>query len=184
VTAVADLSAVIDLPVCAKGLGDVVTSAGSGRLIDGVEIESSALWPDDRGYFQELFRMGRGAMRSFTPTSTQVSAAMSYPGIIKAFHFHWRQTDVWAPLTGTFQIALVDLRPESPTFGRKNTIYVGEHRPWRILIPPGVGHGYKVVSPTAGILVYATDRFYDPSDEGRIPYDDSAVAYDWATQHK
>ena len=47
------------------------------------------------------------------------------------------------------QVALIDLRPESPTFGRRNTIYVGNLRPWQILIPPGVAHGYKVVGTRA-----------------------------------
>lgn len=128
--------------------------------------------------------MNQGCVRSFSADSTQVSAAVSYPGIIKAFHFHRHQTDVWAPLTGTFQVALADLRPDSPTFGRKNTLYVGEHRPWRILIPPGVAHGYKIVSPGPGVLVYATDRYYDPEDEGRIAHDHPDIGYDWATQHK
>ncbi|MCX6022390.1 MAG: dTDP-4-dehydrorhamnose 3,5-epimerase family protein, partial [Chloroflexi bacterium] len=97
---------------------------------------------------------------------------------------HLHQTDFWAPLTGTFQGALVDLRPDSPTFGAKNTIYVGEQRPWRIIIPPGVAHGYKIVSPSSGVLVYATNRFYNPDDEGRIAHDHPGIAYDWATQHK
>ena len=41
-----------------------------------------------------------------------------------------------------------------------------------ILIPPGVAHGYKVVGPGEALLVYLTDRFYNPEDEGRIAYDD------------
>jgi dTDP-4-dehydrorhamnose 3,5-epimerase len=85
---------------------------------------------------------------------------------------------------GLFQIALVDLRPGSRTFGLKNTIYAGALRPWQILIPCGVGHGYKILGVEPGLLVYATDRFYDPQDEGRIPYDDPSINYDWETQHK
>ena len=85
----------------------------------------------------------------FRTETTQVSAAFSYPGTIKAFHFHQYQTDLWVP-AGMFQVALVDLRADSPTFGVKNTIYVGALRPWQILIPPGVGHGYKVIGEAAG----------------------------------
>ena len=47
------------------------------------------------------------------------------------------------------QIALVDLRPDSPTYGRRNTIYAGNLRPWQMLIPPGVAHGYKVLGMAA-----------------------------------
>jgi dTDP-4-dehydrorhamnose 3,5-epimerase len=172
------------IPVCDPGIGEIITSPDSPNLIDGVGTEAGALWPDDRGWFQEIFRAEKGLFRSYSLRSTQVSAAVSYPGIIKAFHYHRHQTDYWTPITGAFQVALVDLRPESPTFGVKNTMYVGEHRPWRILIPPGVAHGYKVVTPTSGVLVYATDRFYDPSDEGRIPHDHPEINYSWATQHK
>ena len=85
---------------------------------------------------------------------------------------------------GQLQVALVDLRPESPTFGLRNTLYIGTLRPWQVIIPPGVGHGYKVIGPDPAILVYLTDRFYDPSDEGRIPYNDPQINYDWETQHK
>jgi dTDP-4-dehydrorhamnose 3,5-epimerase len=82
------------------------------------------------------------------------------------------------------QIALVDLRRQSPTFGERNTLYLGTLRPWRLLVPPGVAHGYKVIGTTPALLVYVTDRFYDPQDEGRIPYNDPKIQYDWELQHK
>jgi dTDP-4-dehydrorhamnose 3,5-epimerase len=85
---------------------------------------------------------------------------------------------------GMIQIALADLRAGSPTFGVKNTLYAGDLQPWRILIPPGVAHGYKVVGERPAMLIYVTDRFYDPEDEGRIPFDHPGINYDWETQHK
>ena len=65
--------------------------------------------------------------------------------------------------------------------GVKNTLYVGSLKPWQIRIPPGVGHGYKVIGEGAAMLVYVTDHLYNPKDEGRIPYNDSSIAYDWET---
>jgi len=53
-----------------------------------------------------------------------------------------------------------------------------------LLIPPGVGHGYKVVGQSAATLVYVTNRLYNPKDEGRIAYNDESISYDWETQHK
>lgn len=170
--------------VCEPGLGNVILSADSPHLIHGVVIEPFPIWPDDRGYFLEVARLNQGLTARFPPETTQVSTALSYPGTIKAFHIHKRQTDCWVPAQGMFQVALVDLRPDSPTFGRKNTIYVGQFRSWRILIPPGVGHGYKVIGMEPAMLVYITDRHYDPSDEGRIPYNDPKINYDWELQHK
>ena len=85
---------------------------------------------------------------------------------------------------GLLQVALVDLRLESKTYGVKNTLYVGALRTWQLLIPPGVAHGYKVIGEEPSVLVYITDRTYDPSDEGRIAYNDTGIAYDWELQHK
>ena len=169
---------------CEKGIGKVILRPDSPDLIAGVKIQPVALWPDDRGYFLEVARSAQQLVADFPLTSTQVSAAVSYPGTIKAFHVHYQQVDVWTVVAGMLQVALVDLRQDSPTFGLRNTIYAGVMRPWQILVPAGVGHGYKVLGPDAAVLVYATDRFYNPADEGRIPYNDPGIAYDWELQHK
>lgn len=174
----------LKIPVCEPGIGKVILSPASSDLIDGVIVQPFAIWPDDRGYFLEVARTGQGLVSAFPPESSQVSAALNYPGTIKAFHYHKFQTDFWVPGAGLLQVALVDLRPDSTTFGAKNTLYVGALRPWQILIPPGVAHGYKVIGEQPSFLVYVTDRTYNPSDEGRIAYNHSEIAYDWELQHK
>jgi dTDP-4-dehydrorhamnose 3,5-epimerase len=98
------------MPACEKGIGNVILKPDSADLIDGVRVHPCSLWPDDRGYFLEVMRMGRGPASEFPSSSTQVSAAVSYPGTIKAFHIHKHQTDYWAPVAGMLQVALVDLR--------------------------------------------------------------------------
>lgn len=180
----AALPASLAIPRCEKGIGDVIASPDSSRRIAGVEIRPQSLWPDDRGYFLEIMRFGQGLPAHYPPESTQVSAALSYPGTIKAFHYHQHQTDLWSAIAGMLQVALVDLRADSVTFGRRNTMYIGTLRPWQILIPPGVGHGYKVIGEHPALLVYVTDRLYNPSDEGRIPYNEESIQYDWELQHK
>ena len=169
---------------CQKGIGKLISSAESPDRIAGVQIAPYALWPDDRGYFLEVARLGMGLTAAFPRESTQVSAALSYPGTIKAFHFHKHQTDCWVPVQGMLQVALADLRRDSPTYGLRNTLYVGALRPWQLIIPPGVAHGYKVIGQDPALLVYLTDRFYNPQDEGRIPHDHAGIAYDWETQYK
>jgi len=171
-------------PACEKGLGAIIRTADSAGLIAGIRLEPAELHPDDRGYFLEVMRSGLGLVAGFPAASTQISVALSYPGAIKAFHYHLHQHDCWTPAAGLFQVALVDLRRGSPTFGSRNTLYAGALRPQRILIPPGVGHGYKVIGPEPAVLVYATDRFYNPADEGRIPYDHPGINYDWETQRR
>ena len=175
---------VVVVPGCVKGIGSIISSANSPELIEGVRVQPLALYPDDRGYFMEVQRFGQGLAAHFPAVSSQVSAALNYPGTVKAFHYHLHQTDCWSPVSGMMQVALIDLRAGSPTLGRRNTLYVGALRPWQILIPPGVGHGYKVIGNSESLLVYMTDRFYNPKDEGRIPYNDPSLNYDWETQHK
>jgi len=172
------------IPACEPGIGKVILSPGSGDLIADVQVKPFDLWPDDRGYFLEVARLGKGLIGEFPSATTQISTALNYPGIIKAFHFHKFQTDYWVPAAGLLQVALVDLRRGSRTYGAKNTFYVGALRPWQLLIPPGVAHGYKVIGVQPSVLVYVTNRTYDPKDEGRIPYNDTAIAYDWELQYK
>jgi dTDP-4-dehydrorhamnose 3,5-epimerase len=168
-----------------RSQGALIAGPGSAKLIQGVQLEALTVHPDDRGYFEEVFRVGRGLATALASAKElQVSAALSYAGTIKALHFHMRQTDLWTPATGLLQVVLYDLRVDSPTFGQTNTIYSGVLKPLQILIPPGVGHGYKVVGADPALLVYATDRFYDPSDEGRIAWNDPDINYDWETQKK
>ena len=167
------------------GIGDVITDPRSARLIPGVEVEPLVQWPDDRGSFAELFRFGTtGITRDFVSSDAcrlQVSISQSYPGTIKAIHYHFEQTDLWVPVAGMFQVLLCDLREISPECGRINTLFIGDLRPWKLRIPPGVGHGYKVLGDKSSQLVYAMNRHYNPDDEGRIPFDDRGINYDWTT---
>jgi dTDP-4-dehydrorhamnose 3,5-epimerase len=172
------------VPDCEPGIGTLITSPTSESLIAGVMIEPQVVWPDDRGYFFEVGRIGQGLIARFPPASTQIAATFTYPGAIKAFHYHLHQTDCWVPSAGMLQVALVDLREQSATFGVKNTLYIGSLRPWAIVVPPGVAHGYKVIGTVPAGLIYVTSRWYDPADEGRIPYDDARLAYHWELQHK
>jgi len=176
------------VPHANPGCGVNICDPKSPQLIPGVEIEHVTQYPDERGLFAELFRFGEpGIGRDFDPANgsrIQVSFTISYSGVIKAIHYHFEQTDLWAPLSGMFQVFLCDLRENSPTCGKINTVFVGSQRPWKLRIPPGVGHGYRIVGPDSGMLVYATNRIYNPRDEGRIAFDDPGINYDWVTRPK
>jgi dTDP-4-dehydrorhamnose 3,5-epimerase len=167
-----------------RDTGRLIRQPDSADLIHGVRIEPVRLWPDDRGYFLEVMRQDRGLAGELGSGTLQVSCALSYPGTIKALHYHFEQSDLWAAAEGQLQVCLFDLRTGSPTFGLCNTLFIGTLQPWQVLIPPGVGHGYKVIGPNAAVLVYVTNRFYNPEDEGRLAYNDGDLNYDWETQHK
>jgi dTDP-4-dehydrorhamnose 3,5-epimerase len=170
-----------------KTLGKIIAKADSPDLIEGVRIEPLQVYPDDRGFFTELARLGKGLASGMVPDGTrniQVSFTLTYPGTIKAIHYHSEQTDLWAPVSGMLQIFLCDLRRHSKTFGLINTLYVGRFRPWEVLIPPGVGHGYKALGIEPINLLYFTDRHYNPADELRLAYNDPNIGYDWEMQFK
>jgi dTDP-4-dehydrorhamnose 3,5-epimerase len=131
-----------------KTLGEVIGKSDSPDLIEGVRIEPLQIHPDDRGFFVELARLGEGLATKMVPEGDrriQVSFTLTYPGIIKAIHYHTEQTDLWVPISGMVQVYLYDLRRNSKTYGLINTIFVGSYRPSEILISPGVGHGYKAL---------------------------------------
>jgi dTDP-4-dehydrorhamnose 3,5-epimerase len=174
----------VQLPQCARGIGHVITDLRGGQIISDVSIQPVAIWPDDRGHFLEVLRVGCGLPADFPVSGTQVSATVSHAGVIKAFHYHLGQYDCWTVVKGMLQVALVDLRTDSATFGFRNTLYVGELRPWQVRIPPGVAHGYKVIGTEAAVLVYVTSSFYNPADERRVAYDDPHVNYAWEPQYK
>jgi len=151
-------------------------------MIKGVALKECRVHTDDRGLLVEIVREDEPVFRAVKQTTFTVA----YPGVIKAFHWHRRQWDVWFFTTGMAQVVLYDLRPESPTHGETDVHYLGERRPATIAIPPGVAHGYRVLGTVPAGLVYHTSERYDPADpdEERLPFDDPTIAFDWRTQNR
>lgn len=142
---------------------------------EGVARKTLTTHLDTRGYFRELVRRSDPFFRE---GFAQWSTSRMWPGTIKAWHIHHQQVDWWYCPIGTLQVALWDRRETSPTNGQVLELILGEHDGGQILrIPPGVAHGCKVIGGKDAILFYITSNEYDPSDEGRIPYD--AGPYDW-----
>jgi dTDP-4-dehydrorhamnose 3,5-epimerase len=81
-------------------------------VIDGVFFKKLIKHCDDRGNFMEILRDDENILKKFG----QASASMSYPGVIKAFHYHKLQDDVWYFPVGNAQVVLHDLRKESSTY--------------------------------------------------------------------
>ena len=124
------------VPECPKGIGALIGAADSAERSRALKSRRWRCTRTTAATFSKCSASVKDWPRAFPPDSSQVSAALSYAGTIKAFHYHLRQTDCWTPAKGLFQVALVDLRLGSPTFGKRNTMYVGPLRPWQILIPP------------------------------------------------
>jgi dTDP-4-dehydrorhamnose 3,5-epimerase len=145
-------------------------------MIEGVIIRDLVTHVDERGFFREIIRV---TDNFFAEGFGQWSHSLMYQGVVKAWHVHRVQIDWWYVGIGALKVALYDTRSESKTFRETMEILMGENQPARVLrIPPGVAHGCKCISGPAH-LFYITSKTYNPVDEGRIPYDDPAVGYDW-----
>ncbi len=145
-------------------------------MINGVVVKNLITNTDERGFFREIIRSTDDL---FKEGFAQWSHSMMYPGVIKAWHIHKKQVDWWYVLNGVLKVALYDTRADSSTNKEIMEIVMGDNHPAAILrIPSGVAHGCKCVLGPANLL-YITSRIYDPSDEGRIPYNDPKINYDW-----
>ena len=145
--------------------------------IDGVVLHPLARHPDDRGYFEELIRVDDPW---FKEGFGQLSHSKMYPGVVKAWHIHKTQIDWWYVAGGRLLVALHDKRPDSPTRGVTQELYLGDDLPPTVLkIPAGVAHGCRAIGGEPAHLFYVTSRTYDPAEEGRIAHDDPEIGYDW-----
>lgn len=145
-------------------------------MIEGVVLHELKTNGDERGFFREIIRVTDDF---FKEGFGQWSHSLMYPGVIKAWHIHRKQVDWWYAALGVLKVVLSDRRTGSATHGQLMEIYMGDQQPaWILRIPPGVAHGCKCISGPAS-LFYITSNTYNPDDEGRIPYDDSAIGYDW-----
>ncbi len=149
-------------------------------MIDGVQLKRLTVHSDDRGNLMEVLRADDPC---FT-TVKQTTYTEAYPGVIKAFHWHRRQVDIWFFASGMAQVVMYDRRPESPTYRETQVVIMGERAPTLLAIPIGVAHGYRVLGTTPAGLFYHTSEAYDPRDpdEERIPHDDPTIGFDWTTR--
>lgn len=184
-----------------QGMTRVLTSMGeserpraTGR-IDGVKVKTLVKHADSRGFFVEEVKRGdiddSGVPfiddQPFAQTSRSVVYARggNPPEPIKAFHWHRRQWDYWDVVSGNARVVLVDLREESPTAGTTQVLMLGEDAPRVLAIPPFVAHGYQCLGLRDVHLVYYVTQPYDRDDpdEGRIPWDDPRIGFDWRVEN-
>ena len=149
-------------------------------MIAGVAVKSLVVHADDRGVLMEVVRADDAVFHEVRQTTFTIA----YPGVIKAFHWHRKQWDVWFFASGMAQVVLHDLREGSATRGRTDVFYAGGQRPLVIAIPPGVAHGYRVLGSEPAALFYHTTEVYDPNDEERLAFDDPRIGFDWQTHNR
>ncbi len=151
--------------------------------IQGVSIKPIKKHCDDRGFICEVFRNDENHMPA---PCLQTTFTTTFPGVVKAFHWHKKQWDYWFVLNGMARIVLRDMRDDSPTRGVTQVIYAGVNNPVAVAIPPYVAHGYQVLGNEPVMLFYHTSEIYDHNqpDEERIPWDDPSIGFDWSIKNR
>jgi len=145
--------------------------------IDGVELIELKRFADDGGSMTELARLTDGLPQAFAGFAVrQINYSEVEPGVIKAFHVHQRQSDVWyVPPSDRMLLVLIDVRQASKTESTRMRLTLGAGASRLVRIPPGVAHGVRNLAAAPGRIIYFTDVHFSPepatSDEGRLPWD-------------
>jgi dTDP-4-dehydrorhamnose 3,5-epimerase len=156
------------------------TSAGTRHpRIDGVKTKALRVIPDERGYLMEVLRADDELFTKFG----QVYVSATYPGVVKAWHYHERQVDNFACIAGMVKLVLLDTRPGSPTNGAVNEFFIGAQNPMLVQVPNLVYHGWKCVSLEMALVVNTpTEPYhYGEPDEYRVDAHHT-LPYDWSRQ--
>lgn len=150
-------------------------------MIDGVKVKELKAFPDERGLLMEMWRSDDPDFEKFG----QVYLTMVYPGVVKAWHYHKKQTDHFVCVSGTAKVVLHDTREDSPTRGETNEFVIGWQRQRMIIIPNFVYHGFTAVgAEPACIINVPTELYnYDEPDEFRRPWNDPEIGYDWSVKN-
>ena len=147
-------------------------------MIEGVRIKRLKVIPDERGFLMEMMRDDDEFFQKFG----QVYLSVVYPGVVKGWHYHKRQTDHFVFVKGMAKVVLYDTRPDSKTKGEINEFFMGENNPILLVIPPLVLHGMKGIGTEPAYLINVPTHHYDykEPDEHRVPPHDPSIPYDWS----
>ena len=147
----------------------------------GLLIFEPKVWEDDRGYFFESYNEKIFSAEGVAINFVQDNQASSVYGVIRGLHYQlnpYAQTKLIRALSGIIMDVAVDIRKNSPTYGKAYCIELSAENKKQLLIPKGFAHGYSVISETAEVF-YKCDEFYNKESEGGIDYNDATLNIDW-----
>lgn len=146
-------------------------------MIDGVRTKKLNLIPDERGRLMEILRNDEDIFQQFG----QVYLTTTYPGVVKAWHFHKVQDDFITCVKGMLKLVLYDDRDGSKTKGEVNEFFIGDFNPLLVKVPKMVYHGWKCVSQEEALVVNVPTEPYDRAhpDEYRLDAHQNDIPYRW-----
>jgi len=150
--------------------------------INGVYIIEPRVFRDERGYFFESFNRAEMIKNGITNDfGVQDNQSKSSYGVIRGLHCQlgeFSQAKLVRVLQGRVLDVAVDVRPNSPTFGKHVAVELSDENMRQLLIPRHFLHGFSVLSPTA-VFAYKVDNVYNKESEFGIRFDDPEIGIDW-----
>ncbi len=151
--------------------------------LNGVKIIEPKVFGDARGFFLEVYEKKRyqealGIVGDFV----QDNYSRSQKNVLRGMHFQRKnpQGKLIRVVRGCVFDVVVDIRPGSPTYGQWESVELSEENKKQFWIPPGLAHGFFVLSDVADFEYKCTD-YYHPEDEGCLRWNDPDVAIAWPT---
>ncbi len=135
---------------------------------------------DERGFFMETYRQEAFCVGGVDARFVQDNCSRSTRGVLRGLHFQKNapQGKLVRVTTGEVLDVAVDLRVNSPSFGKHFAVRLSAENGVMFYVPAGFAHGFCVLSEVAEFTYKCTD-YYNPSDEGGIIYNDKTLGIDW-----
>ena len=151
--------------------------------IKGLYVIEPAVFKDERGYFMETYNQNDFKEAGLGMVFVQDNQSMSVKGVLRGLHFQkqYPQGKLVRVVRGTVYDVAVDLRKGSKTYGKWYGVLLSEENKRQFYVPEGFAHGFLVMTDTAE-FVYKCTRFYDPTDEGGLMWNDPDVGVEWPIQ--
>ena len=149
-------------------------------MIEGVNIIPLKQICDERGKIMHMLKCTDPHFEKFG----EIYFSVAYPGVIKGWHLHTKQTQFYAVISGMIKLVLYDERKTSKTKGELMEIFTGEDNYQLIKIPVGVVNGYKVIGVKPAIVANCATQPHDPDEMLRYDPLNSHIKYDWSLKHK
>ncbi|MGZ0169998.1 MAG: dTDP-4-dehydrorhamnose 3,5-epimerase [Planctomycetales bacterium] len=146
----------------------------------GVLLIEPRVFGDSRGFFLETFSEQRYAELGITAPFIQDNWSHSCRGTLRGLHFQIQQPQgklVHVMQGEIFDVA-VDVRQDSPTFGKSMGVTLSAENKRQLWIPPGFAHGFTVLSETADFVYKCTDN-YAPEHERTLLWNDESIGVEW-----
>jgi dTDP-4-dehydrorhamnose 3,5-epimerase len=148
--------------------------------LDGILLIEPNLHADERGFFLESFEQERYRTLGIVETFVQENHSRSRKNVLRGLHFtkNKPQAQIVTVMSGRIFDVVVDVRKDSPTYGKWFGVELGDEGPRQVYMPHGFAHGFCVLSDYADLHYKVSER-YDPSDEGGLIWNDGEVNIDW-----